>query len=176
MAQDGGVDERRARFRALFDESYQPLLAYARRRCTPADADDLVAEVLTVAWRRLDDVPHDAALPWLFGVAHRTLANQRRSTRRRLALVERLEREPSPAAPDGDPVLLDALARLSADDQEVLRLAAWEQLRASEIAVVLGCSANAAALRLSRARERLRNAVTEIAPSRTEADRKDNDG
>lgn len=47
----------------LFEESYEALLTYARRR-VGEDADDVVAETLTVAWRRLDDVPADA-VPWL---------------------------------------------------------------------------------------------------------------
>ena len=44
-------------------------------------------------------------------------------------------------------------------DREVLRLFAWEQLTTAEIAVVLGVSANAAGVRLHRAKERLRNAL-----------------
>ena len=87
------MKDREDRFRGVFTRCYTPLLAYARRRCTPTDADDLVADVLTVAWRRLDDVPRNAELPWLFGVAHRTLANQQRAARRRLRLVDRLQRE-----------------------------------------------------------------------------------
>ena len=47
------------------------------------------------------------------------------------------------------------MARLSADDRELLRLTAWEQLTRDEIATVLGCSANAVAIRLHRARRRL---------------------
>lgn len=61
------MTEREDRFRALFDASYRPLHAYVRRRTCPSDADDIVAEVLTVAWRRLDDIPPGASLPWLYG-------------------------------------------------------------------------------------------------------------
>jgi RNA polymerase sigma-70 factor (ECF subfamily) len=177
---DPEMDERTERFRRLFDACYRPLLAYARRRCLAPDADDLVADVLTVAWRRLDDVPAGAPLPWLFGVAHRTLANQRRGARRRLRLAERLRAEPPRTAADsvdgaGEEVRA-ALARLRPDDQEVLRLAAWEGLGPSEIAVVLGCSPNAAALRLSRARRRLRDALTGITTSRTGSAQEDIDG
>ena len=153
------VDEREQRYRAVFDSCYAPLHAFARRRMAPADADDLVAEVLTTAWRRLDDIPRQAALPWLYGVAHRTLANQRRSGRRQQRLIRRIsDHRPAAAATSTEPPeVLDALGRLRADDQEILRLAAWEELTASEIAVVLECTPNAAALRLSRARKRLRD-------------------
>lgn len=168
------MEDRTDRFHGLFNRCYTPLLAFARRRCTPADADDLVAEVLTVAWRRLDDVPHDAELPWLFGVAHRLLANQQRSARRRLRLVNRVEGEivghSNADAPDA---VVDALSRLRAPDQEILRLAAWEGLRPREIALVLGCSASVAAVRLSRARARLREQLLkENGMSRTGTGRK----
>ena len=170
------MQDRTERFREIFDACYQPLVAYARRRCGSADVDDLVAEVFTVAWRRLDDVPAGNELPWLYGVAHRVLANQRRGSSRRLRLVEKLQREPKSSPPPSGDAVLDALARLSADDREVLRLAAWEQLKAREIAAVLGISDNAAALRLSRARAHLREEMTGIERSRTGAGRKDADG
>lgn len=166
------VDSREARFRALFEASYGLLWAYARRRCGASDADDIVAEVLTVAWRRLDDIPAgDAALPWLYGVAYRVVANQRRGQARRGRLVARLgrQRQADPGDDGGDdPLAVAALQRLGRGDREILRLAAWEQLRAAEIAVVLGCSPNAAALRLSRARKRLRTALTELGSLRTD--------
>lgn len=167
------MEERRDRFHRLFNACYKSLQAHARRRCDPADVDDLVAEVLAVAWRRLDDIPTDFQLPWLFGVARRVLANQRRSRWRRVRLTDRVARQQLPNPGPGDDVgdrslaAVAGLASLRADDQEVLRLAAWEDLRAAEIAVVLGCSTNAAALRLSRARRRLRDALTEPAPNRT---------
>ncbi len=52
-------------------------------------ADDVVAEVFVVCWRRFEDVPADP-LPWLLGVARRVLSTQRRGERRRGALRERL--------------------------------------------------------------------------------------
>jgi RNA polymerase sigma-70 factor (ECF subfamily) len=156
----------RDRFEALFEAHHRALLAYAARRCpTLADAEDAVAEVFVVAWRRLDDLPDgDAARLWLYGVARRTLANQRRGRARGLRLVERLRAmagtpvavistpaEPTPA--------LDALARLSPGDQEILRLVAWEDLSHVEIAAVLDISVNAVAIRLHRARARFEEAL-----------------
>lgn len=173
------VDERTERFRALFDACYGPVCAYARRRIGPADVDDLVAEVFTTAWRRLDDIPVDRELPWLYGVARRTLANHRRGAARRDRLAQRVARAvPAPTASrDGEFATVHlALARLRPDDREILRLAAWEQLGTAEIASVLGCSDNAAALRLSRARRRFREQLTAFDDSRTRAARKVTDG
>jgi RNA polymerase sigma-70 factor (ECF subfamily) len=155
-----------AEFRRLFDEAYRPLLAYALRRGeTQADAEEVVAETLLVAWRRRADLPAGAeALPWLYGVARRVLANQRRGRGRRRRLERVLEPLARAAAgpeqatemAEAARALVTASRRLSDGDQEVLRLAVWEGLSHREIAVALGCSENAAALRLHRARERLR--------------------
>jgi RNA polymerase sigma factor (sigma-70 family) len=52
-------------------------------------------------------------------------------------------------------VLWGAYRRLSADDQEVLRLGAWEELSHEQIGIALGCAPDAARQRLHRARGRL---------------------
>jgi RNA polymerase sigma factor (sigma-70 family) len=162
-----GMDERTRRFDTLFHMGFQPVAAYVRRRVNIDEVDDVVVEVFTVAWRRLDEVPVDAALPWLYGVARRALANHRRSGDRRARLQARLVTErPADTPPPTSPAVEAALAVLKPGDQELLRLAAWEGLGPSEIAIALGCSSNAAALRLSRARARFRAALT-----RSEADR-----
>lgn len=170
------MDDRVDRFGRLFDAGYDRLVAYARRRTDDAEVDDVVAETFAIAWRRLDDIPAERALPWLYGVARRVVANRRRSAERRRRLVTKLGRDrsqPSPvAAAAPDEAVLTALARLRPDDQEVLRLAAWELLGASDIALVLGCTPNAAALRLSRARRRLRHVLTETEPRRTSTQQK----
>lgn len=160
--------DREARFTALFESTHRALLAYAVRRVTePADAADVVAESFLVAWRRIDDVPGgDDARPWMFGVARRVLANARRGDRRRLALADRLRDHltdvvPPPDDPGSD--VEQALARLSDEDQELLRLVAWEELGREEIAVVLGISRTAVRVRLHRARRRLADQLTALA-------------
>jgi RNA polymerase sigma-70 factor (ECF subfamily) len=156
---------RRARFEAVAREVWSPLSGYVRRRVSAADADDIVNETLTVLWRRLDEVPDDAVLPWTFATARRTLANHRRSDVRRRGLVDRVSRrtrpsdltdhQPADRPSVDDPALERALAELPDEDVEVLRLWAWEQMEPREIALVLGISANTASARLSRLRKRL---------------------
>lgn len=146
------------RFRRLFQAQFRAVLAYALRRTrSREDADDVAAETFAVAWRRMDQLPGgESTLPWLYGVARRCLANQRRTERRATALTDRLAREhQSPAAESTSPVL-DALERLPEAEREILRLAAWEDLEARHIALVLDITPNAAAIRLHRARRRLR--------------------
>jgi RNA polymerase sigma factor (sigma-70 family) len=149
------------RFRALFDRAYAPLCRYARHRgLTGPDAEDLVAQTLEIAWRRLGEVPQDEPLPWLYAVAHNLWRNQTRRDRRRRELLSRF-RVARPGTTGGDPaaldpgVLRDALASLSESDQEVLRLVAWDGLTPAELAVALGCTPVAARTRLHRARGRL---------------------
>ena len=154
---------RQARFEAVMTAVYEPLQRYARRRTSPDAADDVVADALLVVWRRLDEVPADAVLPWCYRVAANCLANSRRASGRRLRLATRVA-QLEPAADVGEPELPDptlhaALATLSEPDQEVLRLWAWEDLGPTEIAVVLGLTANAVSIRLHRAKGRLAEAL-----------------
>ena len=80
------------RFRHVYAEHVDRVLGYALRRTDrPEDAADVVAETFLVAWRRLGDVPEEPRTRlWLYGVARRVLANQRRGERRRTSLGERL--------------------------------------------------------------------------------------
>jgi RNA polymerase sigma factor (sigma-70 family) len=92
------------------------------------------------------------------------LANQQRSERRRERLAERLRRElpaalESVSTPAETNAVRTALAQLGPEDQELLRLAGWEELTPGEIAVVLRISSVAARSRLHRARNRLRAAL-----------------
>ena len=153
-------DARRARFEAIAPEVIAAVRRYLARRTDPATADDVLSETLLVCWRRLGEMPGDH-LPWAYGVARLCLANAERGRRRQARLFARIAvLDPPPAVTDGpepaDEELAAALARLRAEDAELLRLWAWEDLTPARIAVVLGISANAASIRLHRARQRLR--------------------
>lgn len=163
---------RLARFDALFRDHQRAVLAYAMRRTSdPADAEDVAAETFTIAWRKVDAIPADAALPWLYAVARRVLANHRRGAgrRARLAGLLRVDDVPTPMrVGEGlDGPALDALATLSPSDQELLRLVAWEGLGNAEIARVLGITPNAVAIRLHRARARFAQALKDSTAART---------
>lgn len=157
--------DREPTFRALYAEHFDAVLGYALRRTDePEDAADVVSETFLVAWRRLAHVPvGDETRPWLYGVARRVLANQRRGTLRRGNLGARLRDELRVVVPDpASGVVVDAdvraaLGRLSGRDQEVLQLHLWEGLEPREIAEVLGLTTVVVRPRLSRARARLRD-------------------
>jgi RNA polymerase sigma-70 factor, ECF subfamily len=179
--------ERRLRFELLYAKYAPAVKAYALRRAEVATADDVVAEVFVVCWRRFDEVPADP-LPWLLGVARRVLSTQRRGERRRLALHDRLARTAGSSiaqAPGGlagvesggsidaslcdadgviasvaDTALARALARLSDGDRELLLLIAWDGLSPAEAASVLGLKPGTVRVRLLRARRRLTQALS----------------
>jgi RNA polymerase sigma-70 factor (ECF subfamily) len=151
------------RFESCFRDNYAAVLAFAVRRLPDrAAAEDAAAETFAVVWRRRDLIP-EAPLPWIFGIALRVVANQRRSGQRRLRLGDRLEHEAGPSSAPLDPVddlhrrdaFSRAFGRLNEGEREVLRLVAWDGLDTREAADVLGCSAAAFRVRLHRARRRL---------------------
>ena len=160
------VDQRRQRLEALYVEHADAVFAYARRRAEAAVAEDVVMEVFVVACRRLEDVP-EQALPWLLACARRVLANQRRSAARAEALSERLRRAGRAAGIDDGAAerLGSALEQLGDGDREIMLLSAWEGLDLSGLALTLGCSRGAAAVRLHRARRRLRLALEREGPA-----------
>jgi RNA polymerase sigma-70 factor (ECF subfamily) len=77
------------RFELLYAKHGPAVKAYVLRRADASMADDVVAEVFVVCWRRFEEIPVDP-LPWLLGVARRVLSTQRRGERRRVALHDRL--------------------------------------------------------------------------------------
>ena len=161
------------RFEALYAAHAGAVLAYARRRTSPANADDVMADVFLIAWRRLADVPCDERI-WLLGVARRVLANQRRGQTRQRALRERLLPQlpsSSPAA-DGDPRderVLRALGGLREEDREALLLLGWEELSHAEAARVLGIRARTFSVRAHRARRRFALALATVEPASGES-------
>jgi RNA polymerase sigma-70 factor (ECF subfamily) len=137
---------------------------YLVRRVGAGDADDLTADVLVVAWRRRDDVPDDAALPWLYRTAGFVVANHRRKGRP--IPVGDVPDEPT----DDDPAVAAVrdeqvravLRALSPRDRQIVLLNAWEGLAGDELARVLGIGRGGADAALSRARARLTEAWREL--------------
>lgn len=152
------------RFRAAYGATYADLLRFVSRRIHPSHAEDVVADVFLVAWRRIGDIPAelDEQRAWLFGVARHTLLGHYRSRRRQDALAVRLAEHPSePAGVDPDLLatrmdLARAWPSLPPEQQEAIALTVWDGLDGPSAARVLGITAVAYRLRLSRARRTLR--------------------
>ncbi|MFZ1994871.1 MAG: sigma-70 family RNA polymerase sigma factor [Solirubrobacteraceae bacterium] len=154
-------DDREGRFVRLYRDFQPKIAAYVRRRLPEPDAADALADTFLTAWRRLESVPEDP-LPWLYRIAANSVANQRRSVRRwsRLQYRAHAWREldsvrDSAFAAETSAALQTAWSRLTERDREVLRLMAWEGLDGQQLAAALGCSHDAARVRVHRARRRL---------------------
>lgn len=172
---DDGELWRRARqgeaecFGVLFDRHGEAVRAFCARRTGSADAaDDLVSIVFLEAWRRRDEVEliDGHALPWLYGIARRTMQHRWRTALRHRRALDRLA--PAPPTPDhADEVagrldderhlarLRAALEQLRPPDRDVLVLCVWQGLSYAEAAVALGVPIGTVRSRLSRARSRL---------------------
>lgn len=154
--------EPRERFEHLYLAHAGAVRRFASRRGGIGEADDVVAEVFLSVWRRLDEIPPDP-VPWLLGIARGVMSNRRRGDDRHAALIARLmsEQLANATRSDGelDLSIVTALGSLSASDQELLLLVAWERLTTKQVAEVLGISRGAIAVRLHRARRRLKRAA-----------------
>lgn len=154
----------RERFELIYGRHAPAVKAYVMRRAPASIADDVVADVFTVCWRRLEDVPTDP-LPWLIGVAARVLRTHRRSETRRLRLGRRVaDAEPVPTVEPPvleHPTLGAGLAEMRDTDRELLLLIAWDGLSPSQAAAVLGIAPVTVRVRLHRARARLRIALAQ---------------
>ena len=179
-AGDTGVDQvPRWSFESLFEAHKLDVASYCSwRTASSADAEDAVAEVFLVAWRRIQEVPAgDLARAWLYATARRILANQRRSWRRRAALQDRLTANTvidslhTATTSAEEAAVHEALAKLVDRDREVLLLIEWEGLRIVELAEVLGCRVVTARGRLYRARRRFREAFETRVNTENEAGR-----
>jgi RNA polymerase sigma factor (sigma-70 family) len=146
-----------SRFREVFTH-LGAVTAYARRRGS-RDPDAIAAEAMTIAWRRLADVPADDPLPWLYRTARNlVLAEARRAAP--AAAGGEAEQASFDAQPlELDPILSSALRRLSQLDREALLLVAWEDLTPRQAAKALGINPTAFRVRLLRARRRLRSSL-----------------
>lgn len=160
-------DEDRARaFETLYRSTLPSLRSYARRRAPVDLAEDVVAQTYLTAWRRCDEAL-SGGLPWLYRTAGFTLANHERAERRQWRVAQRVISTTEPTTPDRTDevvrrtLLLDAIELLPRTDREVLLLVYWEHLSVKALAVALDCRPGTAAVRVHRARRKLRDALSE---------------
>ena len=166
----------KATFELQFKAHVRHIVRYTQRRLVGNDAVwDVVADTFTIAWQRSSTAPEtsDEVVPWLYAIAANVIRNTQRAHLRRNDAARRSclfaeagheTNEETDARLDAERVLSPALAQLSDDDQEVLRLVSWEDLNLAQVAVALGVSSGAAKVRLHRARRRLRELLSTQPP------------
>ena len=166
------------RFEAIFRRYFGRIHQYLAARVGGRVADDLAAEVFTVAFaqRQRYDLARECARPWLYGIATNLAGTYRRQEQRRYRALARaaaqavvpsdedLVSERVSAAASG-PALAAALAGLGRGDRDVLLLVAIAGLDNQEVAQSLGIPHGTVRSRLSRARTRLREALGGINPA-----------
>jgi RNA polymerase sigma-70 factor (ECF subfamily) len=159
-----------ARFAAFYRETYPLILLTCERRLADRKAaEDVTAEVFRIAWQR-HRKGGELSLPWLYRVARNVVGNEYRRSKRARALEQKASLLlPTDTEPELDRGLQvrAALARLRPRHRELLFMAYWEDLTASEMAQILGCSIPTLWVRLNRARAALRAQLIEV-PAREE--------
>ena len=175
-ATDAAVIERSwaepERFEAIFRRYFGRIHRYLAARVGGRIADDLAAEVFTIAFaqRQRYDLARDCARPWLYGIATNLAGTYRRQEQRRYRALARIDaRGVAPSDEDlvaervsaaaAGPVLAAALAGLGNGERDVLLLVAVAGLDNQEVALSLGIPYGTVCSRLSRARARLREAL-----------------
>lgn len=144
-------------FESFYRTHAQAVYAYVVRRHHGDDHEDLVADVFSIAWSKRSEIPTGFELAWLYRTAWNVLSNNHRKTRDVLVnLAEESELHPT-VVDLADHVALEnsvqkTLRTLSDRDQEILRLAIWEDLSGKDLAIALGISVGGAGAALTRAR------------------------
>jgi RNA polymerase sigma factor (sigma-70 family) len=160
-AENEHVDVDRDYFESLYRRHYAAIMRFAARRTDEQSARDVTAETFLTAWRRLDAVPRDNELAWLYTTVRNVLRDELRGQTRRSRLDARLQSQPLRSDRDVADGVVDTLHAqrlfdaLPPKDREALQLVEWEQLDIGTAAQVVGCSAATVRVRLHRARRRL---------------------
>ena len=151
-------------FETFYRANYELVLRYVSRRVAdPETAKEVAAECFVTAWRKFDAAA-PFGIPWLYRVARNHLGNAYQKRERERMLLDAIRQEAAVLADSAELLeVSEALAVLAEGDREALRLTYWEQLPASDVAIVLGCSEAAAWKRISRARANFRTAYLRLA-------------
>lgn len=155
-------------FETLFRRHRGAVRSYALRRgVDPASADDIVAEVFTIAWRRRVEITGGIEAGWLIGVTRNLVAKHWEQQARSVSTEEEAlyallpRQEDYAGACIENDALREAFLRLGREEREILLLSAWDGLGPAELATALGTTVNAATIRLHRARKELEKKFTE---------------
>ena len=160
-------------FEAWFRDHREAVYRFVRFRVATREiAEDITSEVFLKALRSLRSYDSRLSAPrtWLIRIARNAVPDHLRALRRHGSRHVSIERVPDPAsgAPSQEEgvleeerkrLLMTSVATLRQADQEILSLRYGADLGNREIAESLGITANAVAVRIHRALERLRAAV-----------------
>jgi RNA polymerase sigma-70 factor (ECF subfamily) len=152
-------------FDAVYLTHAQGVARWLARLAGPgADVEDLTQEVFAVVARRLSEFRQESQIStWLFGIAARVAANDRRRRRLRrwwFRLVPTLDDHPAPAGKPSDELdraearrrFYQGLDKLSERQRRVFVLFELEELSVAEVASLMGLTEGNTRVLLHRAR------------------------
>lgn len=154
----------REAFAELFARYRERIYAFFRRRINDAArAEELAQETFLAVLRAVERYePRALFRTYLYGIAVNLLMAERRKAGREESAPE----DTLDPASTGDPTaalwVRRAMARLDANDREVLLLREYEQLSYAEIAELLGVPVNTVRSRLFRARMALKELLEPV--------------
>ena len=151
-------------FTSTYRQVLPQITTYLVRRVSPSDVEDLASRIFEIAWTKRSEAPKGFELPWLYRVAGFVVANHRRSQKaKENFLVLFRPRDSAPSAEEialSDLSLSEAWAKLTPAERQVISLSSFEGLDNADSARVLEISTNAFALRLSKAKAKLRGLLS----------------
>jgi RNA polymerase sigma-70 factor (ECF subfamily) len=162
-------------FEELYNEAFPKVYAFIRCQvATTETAQELVSRVFLKAYRHRDKTPAgEAAMQWVFRIAHNTLIDYWRVEKRRERAslsIDEIEDLPLPSgSPDaeyerkrqiGD--LLQVVGDLGEEDRAILTLKFVAHRTNRDIAGILQISEGAVSMRLLRSLRRLRERLAKM--------------
>lgn len=162
-------------FRRLYRAYVRPVYWLAHGLVgSPADAEDVVQETFTTAWRKMRglQLESDSLLPWLATICRFQAANRIRTLRRDREHTATAADESIPDTVDVEQQVITAeladriaqeLDRLTPLDRDIFRLCAADGYAYQAAAAELGVSHGVVRNRLSRVRTQMRTALREEA-------------
>lgn len=152
-------------FNTIFRAHMPEISRFLARRIDQADVEDLAADLFAIAWAKKGSIPQGFELPWLYKTARYLISNHRKKQNNRSRIELLLARpEAAPSAESialADSALATAWGKLQGLERELISLWAFEGFSNREIGIALEISENAAAIRLTRAKQKLKNLLSD---------------
>jgi RNA polymerase sigma-70 factor (ECF subfamily) len=169
----GRIGDGPAAFVQLYRRNYDDIFRYCVHRLFERHtAEDVTSEVFLKAARhihRFSGCDEGQFRNWLYRIATNEINGHLRKTSRRERLLRRIRQGPDEPAvihddPDAEQVgrVKEAVRRLKPAHQTIITLRFFENLKPTEIAEVLGCSAATARSKLTRAIAQLRKKLKAV--------------
>jgi RNA polymerase sigma-70 factor (ECF subfamily) len=159
-------------FIQLYQTHIRAVYCYALARLkNPQDAEDVTADVFKRAWKSLPRYRPDGAFKsWLFGIAHRAVADHYRKHGRPTIALDVVTEVIDPAVQPEEGALtteqvrevFGVLADLGEEQQEIITLRFFSDLPYEEIARIMNKRVSAVKMMAYRALEAIRRRIPDV--------------